>query len=49
MTISAFDRVESNAGKWSKCWLPAFSPFPTMFSDGFFFKVVKIPDCEVKS
>ena len=24
-----------------KCWLPAFSPFPTLFSKGFFFKVVK--------
>ena len=23
-----------------KCWLPAFHPFPTMFSSGFFFIVV---------
>ena len=23
-------------GKRRKCWLPAFSPFPTMFLDGFF-------------
>ena len=22
--------------KWRKCWLPAFSPFPTMFSKVFF-------------
>ena len=30
-----------------KCWFPAFSPFPTMFSKGFFFKVVKNQDCLV--
>ena len=24
-----------------KCWLPAFSPFLTMFSKGFFSRVVK--------
>ena len=28
-----------HSGKRRKCWLPAFSPFPTMFSKGFFFKV----------
>ena len=28
--------------------LPAFSPFPTMFSKGFFFKVVKSWDGAVK-
>ena len=27
--------------KRRKCWLPAFSPFPTMFSKGLFFRVVK--------
>ena len=27
--------------KRRKCWLPAFSPFPTMFSNGFFFRVVR--------
>ena len=26
--------------KWRKCWLPAFSPFLTIFSKGFFFMVV---------
>ena len=26
--------------KWRKCWLPAFSPFPTMFSDAFTFRVL---------
>ena len=25
-----------------KCWLPAFSSFPTMFSERFFFKTVKM-------
>ena len=28
-----FRRVENIVGK---CWLPAFSPFPTMFSEGVF-------------
>ena len=35
-------------GKTRKCWLPAFSPFPTMFSKGFFLKVVKMGDCVLK-
>ena len=26
------ERVENIVGKGAKCWLPAFSPFPTMFS-----------------
>ena len=25
-----------NCGKGSKCWLPAFSPIPSMFSDDLF-------------
>ena len=33
----------------AQIWLPAFSPFPTMFSKGFFLKVVKSRDCVVKS
>ena len=32
MTISLFDSVENTVGKRRKCWLPAFSPFPTVFS-----------------
>ena len=24
---------KKDCGKWRKCWLPAFSPFPTMFSN----------------
>ena len=35
-----FDRVE-NIVKKKKCWLPAFSPFPRLFSKGIFFRVVK--------
>ena len=34
-------RLENIVGKMRKCWLPAFSPFPTMFSKDFFFKVVE--------
>ena len=48
MIISLFDRVE-NTGKWRKCWLPVFSPFPTVFSKSFFLRAVKSRDCEVKS
>ena len=48
MTIPPFDRVE-NSGKRRKCWLPAFSTFPTMFSKAFFFRVVKSQDCVVNS
>ena len=39
-----------NAGyQHRKCWLPAFSPFPTIFSKGLFCRVVKSRDCVVKS
>ena len=34
--------------KRRKCWLPTFSPFPTVFSKGFYFKVIKGRDCVVK-
>ena len=30
-----FDSVENMCGKRRKCWLPAFSTFPTLFSIGF--------------
>ena len=32
--IYLFDRVENIVEKGEKNWLPAFSPFPTMFSIG---------------
>ena len=41
-------RAENIVGKGEKCWLPAFSPFPTMFSKGFFLKVVKSQGCVEK-
>ena len=37
-----------NCGKRSKCWLPAFSPFPKIFPEDFFLKVAKSQDCLVK-
>ena len=37
-----------HCGKRRKCWWPAFSPFPTMFSKAFSFRVVKSRDCVVK-
>ena len=47
--ISLFDRVEKHCGKERKCWLPTFSPFPTVFSKAFFFRVVKSRDYVIKS
>ena len=46
------DRVETwkkHCGKRRKCWLTAFSPFPTMFSKSLFLRVIKSQDCVVKS
>ena len=48
MLITDFDRVENFAGKRRKCWIPAFSPFPAMFSKGFFLRIGKSRDCVVK-
>ena len=42
--ISVFDRIENIVGKGENA---AFSPFPTMFSKGFLFGIVKSWDCEV--
>ena len=39
---------QNNARKEKKCWLPAFSSFLTMFSKGFYLRVVKTRDCLVK-
>ena len=36
-------------GKRRKCWLPAFYPFPIMFLNGSFFRVIKSQYCVVKS
>ena len=44
------ERVENIVGSNRiKCWLPAFHPFPTMFSKGFFSKGFESRDCVVKS
>ena len=43
-----FGKSRKHCGKRGKCWLPAFSPFPTMFSKGYFLRVVKSRDCLVE-
>ena len=45
----ALGKDRKHCGKRRKCCLPAFSPFPTMFSKGFFPRVVKSRDCAVKT
>ena len=37
-------KVRKHRGKRRKCWLPAFSPFPTMFSGVLFLMVSKCQD-----
>ena len=39
----SFEKDRNICGKRKKCWLPAFSPFPTMVSKG----VIKSQDCVV--
>ena len=46
--LCALDDTNKQAVLGEKCGLPAFSPFPTMFSKGFFLKGVKSWDCVVK-
>ena len=48
--ISIFDKSKDRKdyGKRRKCWLPAFSPFPAMFSEGFLLRVIKSLDCVEK-
>ena len=48
-TETHFEMGKKRCGKRRKCCLPAFSLFPTMFSKGFFFRVVKSRDCVGKS
>ena len=40
-TYICFGKGRKHCGKKRKCWLPAFSPFPIMFSKGY----VKSWDC----
>ena len=35
---------EKLVGKRTKCWLPAFTPFPAIFSKGFFPRLAKARD-----
>ena len=46
LSVLSFGRVKGKKhyGKRRKCWLPAFSPFPTMFSKAFFLSVIKTRD-----
>ena len=41
--------VRKHGEKWRNCWLPPFSPFPTVLSKGFLVSVVKSQNCVVKS
>ena len=41
-------KSRKHCGERRKCWLPAFSPFPTMFSKAFFSRGVKSRDRVVK-
>ena len=43
-----FMKGRKHCWKSRKCWLPAFSTFPTMFSKGILYRVVKSRDCLVK-
>ena len=50
MVFFVFDyQSQMHCEKWKKCWLPAFSPFPTLSSKGFLLIVSKSPDWMVKS
>ena len=42
MAKIVFDKVEKHCGKRCKCWLPAFSPFPTMFSKASFSGLLQV-------
>ena len=39
-----FGMGRKHCGERGKCWLPAFSPFPTTFSKGFLPRFVKSQD-----
>ena len=43
--IIYFGKGRKHCGERRKCWLPAFSPLPTMFSKGFFSRVIISHDC----
>ena len=43
-----FGKGRKHCGRSRKCWLPAFSPVPAIFSKGLYLTVVKSQDCVVK-
>ena len=43
------EKGRKHSGKRVKCWLPAFSSFPIIFSKGCLPRIVKSGDCVVKS
>ena len=43
-----FETDRKHCGKRRKCWLPAFSPFVTVFSKGFLNRAIKNCDCVEK-
>ena len=47
MMISFFDRVDNIVGKGESIGDLTFSPIPTVFSKGYFIKVLKSWDCVV--
>ena len=49
MVKICFGKGRKYSGKKRKCWLPAFSPFCTMFSKAFFLRVIKTQVCVVKT
>ena len=48
-TEHCYGMSKKHFGKRRKYWLPTFSAFPTMFSEAFFFRVVKSRNCLIKS
>ena len=44
-----FGKGRKHLGKRRKCWLPAFSPFPTIFPKAFSFKEITSQNFMVKS
>ena len=47
-TKICFGKDRKHSRKRRKCWLPAFSPFPTMFSKRYFLRIGKSRDYVVE-
>ena len=48
-TTIHFGKGKKHCEKRKKCWLPAFSPVPLLFTKGLFSKVIKTMDYMIKS